>query len=559
MFEYAIETLTVEGNIFMKRFSKLLFGFIALGLVFSCARTPQHIELHPVYVIPRGTPMGPGFPLGVAEGLDTEKVKASTVAVVYGEGDSTMISSGFFVVNDKIATNIHVVAGADLASLYVRADNADFTIRGVTAFDTQNDLVILQISGTGVPFTLSNSDAVSSGETVFCVGYVGYPADRFNIMKTTVLSERLNGVWLRLTPPIVAGNSGGPVLNSEGEVIGINVAASGAIGYAIASNVLKGLLDQSGIIEPLAEWQKRDAIRAYTYLGQASSKFYSDDYAGAIEAIDKFIALNPTATGIDMRYSNRGYAGAFLGHSKFNEDHPEIAQRYYQSAIQDIDKAISINPENTNAYAKRGYAKALLGHAEFIREHVVVAQQSYRAAIEDFDKAIGIYPKFPSYAERGTVKVSLGISETSQGHTTEALQYYYAAIEDFDEAISYDRHDTYAYIIRGYTKICLADFETDNGHMENARSLYETAITDCDSAIELDTENPYGYHTRGVAKAKLEDYTGAIDDFNKTVNLKTNFAKAYYNRALVKVLLGEKRGAKADFKKVSELDPGMEK
>ena len=40
--------------------------------------------------------MGPGKTLSVAEGLDTEKVKASTVRVVYGEGDSTMISSGFF-------------------------------------------------------------------------------------------------------------------------------------------------------------------------------------------------------------------------------------------------------------------------------------------------------------------------------------------------------------------------------------------------------------------------------------------------------------------------------
>ena len=87
----------------MKRISQFLLSFLVLGVIFSCARTPQRIELHPVYVIPRGTPEGPGLPLGVAEGLDTEKVKASTVRVVYGEGDSTMIGSGFFVANDKIA------------------------------------------------------------------------------------------------------------------------------------------------------------------------------------------------------------------------------------------------------------------------------------------------------------------------------------------------------------------------------------------------------------------------------------------------------------------------
>ena len=543
----------------MKRFSKFLLSFFALGLMLSCARTPHRIELHPVYAVPRGTPMGPGLPLGVAEGLDTEKVKASTVAVVYGEGDSTMIGSGFFVANDKIVTNIHGLADADLASLHVRTDNANYTIRGVTAFDTQNDLVILQISGTGVPLVLGNSDGVSSGETVFGVGYVGYPADRFNVMENTVLPERLNGGWLRVTPNSPGGTSGGPVLNTKGEVVGITVAGSGAIGYAVGSNVLKGLLDRSGTVEPLAKWQKRDSIRAYLYLYQASSKFYTDDYAGAIEAIDNFFTINPTFIGIDMRYENRGYAKAHLGRSQFDKNAPEVAQQYYLSAIQDLDKAISITPKSTPAYFKRGYTRTLLGHAEFIKGYTEVAQQYYRAAIEDFDKTIGIYPKFPAYAERGTVNVALGISATNQGHATEAQQYYYAAIEDFDKAISYDRYDTYAYIIRGYTRIYLGDYEFDKGNMEDARSLYEAAIADCDSAIKLDAEHPYCYHTRGVAKAILDDYSGALEDFDKTISLKPDFARAYYNRALVQVLLGEKRGAKADFKKARELDADIGK
>ncbi len=545
----------------MKHISGFLFGFLTLGVILSCAQTPQGIELHPVYAVPRGTPEGPGKPLGVAEGLDTEKVKASTVRVVYGKGDSTMISSGFFVAHDKIATNVHVVADADLASLHVRTDNGDCTIQGVTAFDAKNDLAILQISGTGVPFAIGNSDAVRHGETVFCIGYVGYPADRFNIMENTVLSGRLGSVWFRVTPDIFPGNSGGPVLNTMGEVIGINVAGSGPVGDIIESNVLKGLLKQSGSAEPLAQWQKRDPVRAFTYLGEASSKFYDADYAGAIGAVNKFIALNPTSPGIHMQYENRGYAKALLGHTKLDKDAPGVAQQYYRAGIADLDKALGINPEGTSAYAKRGYVKVLLGRAEFIKDHSEAAQQYYRAAIEDYDKAIGIYPKFPSYAERGAVKVALGIFETNRGRITEAQQYYHAAIEDFDEAILYDRYDTYAYIIRGYTKICLADLEADKGNMEDARSLYESAITDTDtkSAIQLDTENPYAYHTLGVAKAKLDDYTAAIDDFSKAIRLKPDFAEAYYNRAVVKMLLGQKREAKADFKKAKELDSNIQK
>ena len=306
----------------MKRFSKFLLSFIALGLILSCTRTPQRIELHPIYAMPRGAQEGPGIPLGVAEGLDTEKVEASTVRVVYGEGASTMISSGFFVANDKIVTNIHVVVVANLDSLHVRGRDTDYAIQGVIAFDAQNDLVVLKVSGEGVPLVLGNSDAVNSGETVFCVGYVGYPVDRFNVMKNTVLPGQLNGVWLRVTPTTISGNSGGPVLNTEGEVIGINVMGSGPIGYAIGSNVLRRLLDGSGLVETLAQWQTRDPIRAYLYLGQALGRFYAADYAGVIHALDKFIELNPMHVGISMIYNNRGHAKTLLGYSKFDKGCP---------------------------------------------------------------------------------------------------------------------------------------------------------------------------------------------------------------------------------------------
>ena len=540
----------------MKRFSQFLLGFLVLGVIFSCARTPQRIELHSVYAIPRGTPLGQGIPLGVAEGLDSEKVRKSTVRVVYGEEPAKIVSSGFFVANDKIVTNIHVIAAANLTSLHVKSNDTDFTIRGVTAFDVKNDLVILHVSGEGVPLVLGNSDRVKNGETVFSVGY---PFDRFNVMKNTILPTYLKGTWFRMTPDIPPGSSGGPVLNAEGEVIGINVRGSGLSGYAIESNVLKGLLKQSGPVEALARWQGRNPIRAHAYYVQASDKFFTADYTGAIEALDKFIALNPMYVGMGMVYNNRGYAKTHYAYFGFDRGHTVAQQQHYRAAIKDFDKAISLNPADISAYANRGYAKTLLGHSKFDSGHAEEALRHYYVALEDFDEVISVNSEFPAYAERGAVRVSLGMSETNRGHTQKVQQSYYAAIDDFEKAISLDPEDTYVYIIRGYTKICLADFEIAKGDMEDAQNLYEAAIIDCDSAIELDAKNPYGYHTRGVAKAKLDDYTGAIEDFDKTINLKTDFARAYYNRALVRGLLGEKTEAKADFKKAKELDSAIEK
>ena len=544
----------------MKHIRKLLLGFLVFGLILSCARTRQRPELHPIYTMPHVPAMGKGIPFSVAEGFDAEKVEASTVRVVYGESSSPMISSGFFVANNKIATNIHVVADADLASLHVSINNVVHAIRGVTAFDANNDLVILEITGEGVPLALGDSDAVSGGETVFCTGYVGHPIDKFNAMENTVLPGRLSSGWLRVTPTTLPGNSGGPVVDAEGKVIGVNVAGSGStIGYAIGSNVLEELLKQSGPVEPLAEWRKRDPIRAYTYLVKASAAFYDADYAGVIDAIDKFISLIPTYANMDASYSNRGYARTLLGYSKFEKDASAAAQADYRAAIHDLDKAIRLNSEDVAAYVNRGYAKTVFGHSELISGHAAAAQRYYRAAIEDYNKAINSDPEFLVYTDRGVAKVSLGVSATHEGQITAAERHYYAAIADFDKAISINQRDTYAYIIRGYAKILLGDYESNNGNIADARKLYKSAIKDGNSAINSDFQTVYGYHIRGIANAALDDYGSAIEDFDKSVSLKPDFARAYYNRALVKMSLGKGGAAKADFKKAKELDSSVGK
>ncbi len=543
----------------MKHIRKLLLGFLVFGLILSCARTRQRPELHPIYTMPHVPAMGKGIPFSVAEGFDAEKVEASTVRVVYGESSSPIISSGFFVANNKIATNIHVVADADLASLHVSINNAEHAIRGVTAYDANNDLVILEITGEGVPLALGDSDAVGSGETVFSTGYIGHPIDKFNAMENTVLSGRLSEGWLRVTPTTLPGSSGGPVVDAEGKVIGINVAGSGPIGYVIGSNVLKELLKQTGPVEPLAQWRKRDPIRAYTYIVKASGAFYDADYAGAIDAIDKFISLIPAYANMDAKYNNRGYARTLLGHSKFEKDASKAAQADYRVAIQDLDKAIRLNSEDVAAYVNRGYAKTVFGHSELISGHAAAAQRYYRAAIEDYNKAINSDPEFLVYTDRGVAKVSLGVSATHQGQVKAAERHYYAAIADFDKAISINRRDTYAYIIRGYAKILLGDYESDNGDIADARKLYKSALRDGNSAINSDFQTVYGYHIRGIANAALDDYGSAIEDFDKSVSLKPDFARAYYNRALVKASLGKRGAAKADFKKAKELDSSVGK
>ena len=498
---------------FMKRFTKFLLSFIALGLMLSCARTPQRIELHPVYAVPRRMPLGQSIPLGVAEGLDAEKVRKSIVQVIDSEGSQ---GSGFFVAPNKIATAIHVVTGAGLDTVRVRSGDIGYAIQGVIAYDAQNDIVVLKVSGEGVPLVLGNSEAVRSGATVFSVGY---SLDRYNVAKGSVDSLQRRGRCIEVTSHTVPGTSGGPMLNTEGEVIGMNVAGSGFSGYAIVSNALKVLLVESGTPESVGQWEQRGSVRAYIVLGEAHKAFAVGNYANAIATLNKGMALNPA------------YSQTYVG--------------------------------TVPTYSSRGHAKTYLGHTDFSSGNIAAARRSYQQAIEDFDKTLThnqTYP--PVYTDRGITKVFLGLSQASQGRAAAALGYYSDAIEDFNEALSLDPADAYTYGytygVRGYARICLGYLESSRGNIGTAEALYKAAITDSDSAIRLDSENSYYYHTRGVAKAALDDYNGAIEDFDKTINLKPDFARAYYNRALAKEKL-RKGSAKADFKKARELDADIGK
>ena len=546
----------------MKRISQFFLVFLILGVIFSCARTPQRIELHRLYAVPRRIPLGQSIPLGIAEGLDAEKVRKSIVQVTDSEGAQ---GSGFFVAPNKIATAIHVVTGTDLNTLRVRSRDTDYVIQGVIAYDPQNDLVVLKVSGEGVPLVLGNSEAVRSGDTVFSVGY---SLDRYNVARNSVDSLQRSGRCIEVTSHIVPGTSGGPMLNTEGEVIGMNVAGSGFSGYAIVSNALKILLVGSGTLESVEQWEQRISVRAYIVLGEAHKAFFVGDYANAIAILNEGMALNPTYSrtyvGVVPTYYNRGYAKMSLGHTDFYSGNIAAARRSYQQAIEDLDKVLTHNPANIAAYAKRGHAKMSLGHTDFYSGNIAAARRSYQQAIEDLDKVLThdqTYP--PIYTDRGVTKVFLGLSQASQGRAAAAFGYYSDAIEDFNKAISLDPADAYTYGytygVRGYARICLGYLESGRGNTDAAEVLYKAAITDCDSAIQLEAENPYGYHTRGVAKAKLNDYKGAIDDFDKTVSLKPDFARAYYNRAVAKEMIGQKNEAKADFKKASELDPDLRK
>ncbi|RKU19383.1 hypothetical protein C6503_07955 [Candidatus Poribacteria bacterium] len=167
--------------------------------------------------------------------------------------------SGFFVGNGLIATNYHVIQKAAKGSAKLVHDQRRFEIEGYTAMDPEHDLAILKVANYSIPaLPLGNSDTVEISETVYTVGNPRGLEGTFSQGHISNIhpegTPRVHGKVLQFNAPISRGSSGGAILNSAGEVIGI-VAETRDDGqnlnFAIPVNNLKALIARAGPVRPL--------------------------------------------------------------------------------------------------------------------------------------------------------------------------------------------------------------------------------------------------------------------------------------------------------------------
>ena len=394
-----------------------------------------------------------------------EKALAATVYLEMQDSNGLPLGfgSGFFVRDNLIATNYHVIEGAARGTAKLVGQFSTYTIEGVTATDQTNDLALLKVTMSGInPLPLGNSSDVKIGETVYVAGN---PRGLEGTFSNGIISSRRDPYTkerLQMTAPISPGSSGGPVLNSKGEVIGVSfmtLVGGQNLNFAIPSKYLTELLTESKPAKPLAEGNR--SISAETYLTWGNTKSDLGDYKGAIADYDSAIRLKPDYAGA---YNNRGNAKQELGQ--------------HFAAIADFDTAIRLKPDYAGAYNNRGIAKGMLGQ--------------HFAAITDFDTAIRLKPDYAAaYSNRGLAKDKLG--------------QYFDAITDFDTAIRLNPDDAIAYYNRGITKGKLGQ------HL--------AAIADFDSAIRLKPDYAEAYLNRGIAKALLSRISEAKRDGRTALRL----------------------------------------
>ena len=167
--------------------------------------------------------------------------------------------SGFFVGDGLIVTNYHVIEDATRGTAKLVGTEQTHDIEGYIAIDKARDLAVLKVANLSAPpLRLGDSDTIQIGEIVYAIGNPRGLEGTFSdgIISNIQLdgNSGIRGEVIQMTAPISQGSSGGAVLNSNGEVIGVaaSIRRDGQnLNFAIPVNYLKALLDRAGPVQPL--------------------------------------------------------------------------------------------------------------------------------------------------------------------------------------------------------------------------------------------------------------------------------------------------------------------
>jgi len=200
-----------------------------------------------------------------AGSLDVEAVAdqvGPSVVTIASLQDGELVGTGSGVIltaDGDIITNAHVVADADEVRVRLVGETEPRKAT-IVATDPGQDLALLHIDATGLPAaTIAAPDDIRVGEPVVAIGYAlaldGGPSVTTGVVsaldRTLVTDNGALGGLVQTDAAISSGNSGGPLVNAAGQVVGINtaVATSNAtravsnVGFSISSRTLLGRID----------------------------------------------------------------------------------------------------------------------------------------------------------------------------------------------------------------------------------------------------------------------------------------------------------------------------
>ncbi|WP_310484857.1 tetratricopeptide repeat protein [Chamaesiphon sp. VAR_48_metabat_403] len=443
--------------------------------------------------------------------------RAVTVEIKLQQDSS--VGSGIIIARSgdlyTIATNRHVVCGKGSRKKVPTGETYELgladgqkyrvTANSVKLIGTDLDLAIVQFrSSRKYPVAqLGTASALKVDDVVYTAGFpLEQPGFSFNKGEViAAVDKRITGdrggysvVYDAFTLP---GMSGGGVFDRNGQLVAIH-----GQGERYSGNT--DLDDRSKVGSKIG------------YNRGIPVRWLVPDLAGAGISISG--NRLPSILGAAKEQTPVGADEYFIaGFNKFVEPGEDVTTGK-RTAIQELSKAIRINPRYTVAY--------------FVRAYVYEQLQEFRQSLIDYNRAIVLNPQGAvAYNNRGNLKQN-------------KLNDIQGALADFNRAIALDPENAIVYANRGNLK-------------NNKLNDIQSALADYDRAIALNPQDAASYTNRGNLKGdKLNDIQGALADYDRAIALNPQYALAYYNRGILKNnKLNDIQGALADYDRAITLNP----
>lgn len=288
-------------------------GLIAANQLVNLAPTTTEI-VTPNLPVEKNDP-APGFQANITAAppvLSADKlaeIERGIVVIQTADSDgSRSLGSGFLIGDEGfVVTNYHVISSA-ARSRVVFANGAAYDVQGYAALSPSDDLAILKLRETPaniIPLTIAENASPESLAPVVAIGHpAGVQFSPFDgrisrVVQSTELSRssqrflqrhtqsNRNHTWVQHTARLTEGNSGGPLVNQDGEVVGVNTWIDRHTGfsYALHTTYLKRLLEnrfaQVASLERYASPQARAQLAATRLQSEGLESLY--DQAEEIE------------------------------------------------------------------------------------------------------------------------------------------------------------------------------------------------------------------------------------------------------------------------------------
>jgi S1-C subfamily serine protease len=338
------------------------------------------------------------------------RVKPSVVAIATydAQGEALMTGSGFFVRPGQVVTNLHVIRGAQRTEVKTLDGKGKvFPVAGLLAADEAGDLALLSVDLPPDRPRVSELARVlpDEGEQIVVIGNPLKLEGSVTDGIVSAVREVPNvGKIIQITAPISHGNSGSPVFNMKGEVVGVvtvKVTNGQNINLAISAARVSQL--RPGDLRPIARMpaRERPSDVAESSYRTGLDSLWLGNYDNAIGYFETAANRNPKRADawVQVGYCKvkqgksveaiRAYQHALELRPNSEEIHNKLGDAYYYAgkmseAIASYKRAAALRPDNADAHYNLAVAYSESGDEEMASSEAKILRQLDAKLYEKF-------------------------------------------------------------------------------------------------------------------------------------------------------------------------------